>query len=102
MRGMKWEEFDAGRCARVRITESSCCGAFEWVAQGGQFLVLRHSERGFEEIGRGRYAQARQVWNALIAAHQRRHEKRLSPGRARRRQRHPPGVSERQRVAGGG
>jgi hypothetical protein len=65
----RWEPFDADRSAHVRISETSCCGAFEWVCQGGQFMVLRHTERGYEETGRGIYPQARRVWTALVDAH---------------------------------
>lgn len=40
-RVISWERFDTSRCQRVRIGETSCCGAYEWVCQGGEFLVLR-------------------------------------------------------------
>lgn len=64
-----WEPFQSDRCERSRATETSCCGTFEWVCQGGQFLILRHGERGYEEAGRGIYRDARAVWDELIRAH---------------------------------
>ncbi|GAB2955978.1 hypothetical protein ACFMQL_00680 [Nonomuraea fastidiosa] len=55
----------------VRVTETSCCGEYEWCCEAGQFFVLRHTDdNGYEETGRGRYLQARQVWNSLVKAHQ--------------------------------
>ncbi|SEN80256.1 hypothetical protein SAMN05660976_08351 [Nonomuraea pusilla] len=64
-----WEPFQSGRSNRLRVTETSCCGAYEWVCQGGLFLVLRHTKQGYEETGRGLYRQARAVWDALVIAH---------------------------------
>jgi hypothetical protein len=66
---IRWEPFEAEKCARLRITETSCCCAFEWVCQGGEFLVLRHTESGYEESGRGRYQDVRRVWTALCRRH---------------------------------
>jgi hypothetical protein len=40
--------FQAGK-SRIRVTETSCCGAYNWACQGGQFLVLRDTENGYEE-----------------------------------------------------
>ncbi|GAA2205762.1 hypothetical protein GCM10009850_012200 [Nonomuraea monospora] len=56
--------------AVTRVIETSCCGALEWCSEGGRFLVLRRcGDHGHEETGRGRYPDARRVWNALLAAH---------------------------------
>lgn len=73
-----WEPFQSKRSDRIRVKETSCCGAYEWVCQGGLFLVLRHTGRGYEETGRGLYRQARAVWDDLVLAHARSH----SPSRA--------------------
>jgi hypothetical protein len=64
-----WEPFRA-EGSRLRITETSCCGVYEWACQGGQYLVLRGAENGYEETGRGIHSQARQVWNQLAFQHQ--------------------------------
>ncbi|MER6947078.1 hypothetical protein ABT294_23875 [Nonomuraea sp. NPDC000554] len=68
---MKWERFKR-QGERLRVTETSCCGEYEWACQGGLFLVLRHGERGYEEAGRGTYRQARGVWDDLVLAHRHR------------------------------
>lgn len=51
--------------------ETSCCGAYEWAAQGGHFLILRPTrEPGhYEETARGLHRQAREVWTRLVASH---------------------------------
>ncbi|SEN11422.1 hypothetical protein [Nonomuraea pusilla] len=66
---------------RIRIIETSCCGAYEWACQGGQFLILRAKDpEGFEETGRGLHKQARLIWDALIAEHENEHRrKNMSP-----------------------
>ncbi|MDR8410964.1 hypothetical protein MTP10_19785 [Nonomuraea sp. 3-1Str] len=71
---------------RTRITETCCCAAYEWAAEGGSFLVLRRAARlkderrpvqpRYEEAGRGRYAAARAVWAQLVEQHRRNHEAR--------------------------
>ncbi|MFC5825463.1 hypothetical protein [Nonomuraea insulae] len=38
-------------------------------SEGGRYLVLRLGERGREEAGRGRYADTRRVWAALVEEH---------------------------------
>jgi hypothetical protein len=95
-RVISWERFDTSRCQRVRIGETSCCGAYKWVCQGGEFLVLRPAEHGYEETGRGRYSQARLVWIALVDEHEQQEhgyrQARLSPRRAWRRQLTSPGA----------
>jgi hypothetical protein len=59
------------------VTETSCCGEYEWASEAGQYFVLREArDGGYEEIGRGLYANARRVWNELISAH--RHRRRAS------------------------
>lgn len=74
---------------RLRITETSCCGAYEWACQGGQFLILRAKDiKGFEETGRGLHKQARLVWDALVAEHENEHDrKNMSPTAAKPRSR---------------
>ncbi len=64
-----WEPLDESR-GQVRVSETSCCGAYEFVCQGGEFLVVRHNEDGeYEETGRGRHVKAFPVWCALVAEH---------------------------------
>ncbi|MFC5833266.1 hypothetical protein [Nonomuraea insulae] len=59
------------------MTETSCCGEYEWCCEAGQFFVLRHTEGvGYEETGRGHRAAARLVWAALVGTH--RHKERAS------------------------
>jgi hypothetical protein len=59
---------------RERVIETSCCGAYEWVSAGGQYLVLRNAkEGGHEEAGRGVYVDARRVWHELVLAHRAKH-----------------------------
>lgn len=62
-----WEPYT--RSDRIRITETSCCGAYEWACQGGQFLILRFAGPGYEETARGLYRQAREAWEDLVHAH---------------------------------
>jgi hypothetical protein len=60
---------------RARIAETSCCGAYEWACEGGEYLVLRPRKGGgHEEAGRGRYVDARLVWNELVIEHRRGHQ----------------------------
>ncbi|NRQ40063.1 hypothetical protein HII36_50805 [Nonomuraea sp. NN258] len=65
---IKWEPHHA-RGSQTRVHETSCCGAYEWCAEGGQYFVLRHVAGRWEETGRGVYAAARQVWDHLLARH---------------------------------
>ncbi|MEV4287319.1 hypothetical protein AB0K40_17580 [Nonomuraea bangladeshensis] len=58
----------------IRVYGHSCCRAYEWCCEAGQFFVLREGEHGrLEEAGRGVYAKARQVWDELLAEHARTH-----------------------------
>lgn len=66
-----WEPHTAR--APTRVTETSCCAAYEWCCEGGQFFILRSSANGYEETGRGRYAVARAVWDALVREHKTNH-----------------------------
>ncbi|GAA2294946.1 hypothetical protein GCM10010149_48880 [Nonomuraea roseoviolacea subsp. roseoviolacea] len=64
---------------RTRVTKTCCCGAYEWAAEGGQFLILRRApSRGreprprrvrYEEACRGAYARAYAVWEDLVEGH---------------------------------
>ncbi|GGP02634.1 hypothetical protein LDL08_13120 [Nonomuraea glycinis] len=63
-----WEPYQPGY-GRLRVTETSCCGAFEWVCQGGLFVILRSMGNGDEETGRGVYSETRAVWDKLVFAH---------------------------------
>lgn len=58
-----------------RVTETSCCGAYEWVSSGGEYVILRRTPggRGYQETGRGRYVDARLVWHELMLAHRAKH-----------------------------
>ncbi|UBU13481.1 hypothetical protein [Nonomuraea gerenzanensis] len=72
-----WEPHVPTSARRVRVTETSCCGEYEWCCEARRFFVLRHVEGvGYEETGRGRYPEARQVWIALVTAHE--HKERRS------------------------
>ncbi|WP_406673701.1 hypothetical protein WBK31_33415 [Nonomuraea sp. N2-4H] len=81
---VRWEPYRRRPRDRIRITETSCCGAYEWAAQGGLFLILRPTARPgrYEETGRGLYRQAREIWEALLAYHEQRHQ--LRAGRQKR------------------
>lgn len=72
---LRWEPYLRPRTDHIRITETSCCGVYEWADQGGQFLVLRAAPiEGYEEAGRGRYKHAREIWMLLIAEFEKEHE----------------------------
>lgn len=72
----RWERYARPARDRIRITETSCCGAYEWACQGGQFLILRaRRSGGYEETGRGIYRQARPIWILLITAHEDEHRR---------------------------
>lgn len=72
---LRWEPYLRPRNDHIRITETSCCGAYEWASQGGQFFVLRAAEsEGYEEAGRGRYTHAREIWMMLIAEFEKEHK----------------------------
>jgi hypothetical protein len=77
-----WEPYVSH--GRERVIQTSCCGAYEWVCAGGQYLVLRAVKSGgHEEAGRGLYADARQVWDELIMEHRGRHGTAWSEARRR-------------------
>ncbi|MBF8191591.1 hypothetical protein ITP53_39045 [Nonomuraea sp. K274] len=73
---VRWEPYQRPPKDHIRITETSCCAAYEWAAQGGHFLILRPAqEEGlYEETARGRYRQARQLWEELLTAHDLKHQ----------------------------
>ena len=54
-----------------QVTETSCCGEYEWCSEGGKFLILRFNGEHYEETGRGRYLDARPVWEGLLKRHHR-------------------------------
>lgn len=86
---VQWEPYLRPPRDHIRITETSCCGAYEWAAQGGLFLVLRSAEEPgrYEETARGLYRQARAVWTELLLFHelQHRHEQAVRAAARRRR-----------------
>lgn len=67
----------------VRISETSCCGIYEWASQGGIFFVLKRTSDGYLETARGRYRFARQEWMRLLEEHREAHWK--MPRQAKRR-----------------
>lgn len=72
----EWEPYLRPPKDRIRITETSCCGAYEWACQGGQFLTLRRTPTGqYEETARGLYRHARPVWQALLILHEDEHKR---------------------------
>jgi hypothetical protein len=72
----EWEPYLRPPKDRLRITETSCCGAFEWACQGGQYLILRRTSTGrYEETARGLYQRARRVWHLLLALHEDEHQR---------------------------
>ncbi|GAA1772569.1 hypothetical protein GCM10009734_96810 [Nonomuraea bangladeshensis] len=57
-----------GKSARIR--DVCCCDAYEFACEGGHYLILRRNGLGhLEETGRGRYAQARKIWDQLLIEH---------------------------------
>ncbi|GAA2215712.1 hypothetical protein GCM10009850_111800 [Nonomuraea monospora] len=61
-------ESSTGKPPRIRGV--CCCDAYEFACQGGNYLILRRNSRGeLEEIGRGRYARAREIWDKLLLEH---------------------------------
>ncbi|PRX61440.1 hypothetical protein B0I32_115295 [Nonomuraea fuscirosea] len=83
---VQWEPYRRRPRDRIRIRETSCCGAYEWAAQGGLFLILRSAARPgrYEETGRGLYRQAREVWEALQNYHALQHQYEKAAKRKRR------------------
>lgn len=72
--GLRWEPYLRPWRDYIRITETSCCGVYEWAGQGGQFFVLRTAGESYEEAGRGRYKHARELWMMLMAEFERTHK----------------------------
>lgn len=68
----------------VRISETSCCGVYEWASQGGVFFVLQRTGDGYLETARGRYRFARQEWIRLLDEHCETHRKVPSQTKRRR------------------
>ncbi|GGS94653.1 hypothetical protein GCM10010156_61100 [Planobispora rosea] len=73
---VEWKPYTRSERDRIRITETSCCAAYEWACQGGHFLILRRSGKRYEEAARGLYRQARDTWESLILEHARDHMER--------------------------
>lgn len=72
----RWEPYARPARDRIRVIETSCCGAYEWACQGGQFLILRRTEsEQYEETARGVFRQARQAWQALLIRHEEEHRR---------------------------
>lgn len=69
MSQIAWEPYQGYRADHIRISETSCCGAYEWACQGGHFLILRYRGGRYEETGRGLHRQARAIWDQLLLAH---------------------------------
>lgn len=66
---LRWEVYTP-RGAVLRISCTSCCGAYELASEGGQSLVLRpDGDGGHEETARGLHRQALRVYIALAEAH---------------------------------
>ncbi|MGW0482638.1 hypothetical protein [Nonomuraea sp. NPDC003214] len=64
----KWEPY-VQHGGTLRVQETLCCGEYEWCCEGGQYLILRHNGEIYEATARGRYANARTVWEALTRDH---------------------------------
>ncbi|HEX4814453.1 MAG TPA: hypothetical protein VFV66_17055 [Nonomuraea sp.] len=63
-----WEPFTP-RANRLRIASTSCCGAYELAAEGGQYFVLKRAGGGYQETGRGTYAHAAAIFHGLASQH---------------------------------
>jgi hypothetical protein len=76
MPDIEWEPYTSSGGV-LRVTHTSCCGLFEWAAEGGRFFVLRRtSGGGYEETGRGLHHQAIEVYKALVQDHHAWHRRR--------------------------
>ncbi|MEQ4719383.1 hypothetical protein [Nonomuraea sp. B19D2] len=60
---------------RARVSETSCCAAYEWASHGGLFFILRRTKKGYEETGRGLFREARKIWDELTRKHAEEHQK---------------------------
>jgi hypothetical protein len=65
----RWEPY-IPRSPRLRVFATSCCGEYELASEGGQYFVLRHADDGYEETGRGVFADAAAAWLQLTDDHQ--------------------------------
>ncbi|MEV4115972.1 methyltransferase, FxLD system [Nonomuraea sp. NPDC049695] len=55
----------------LRISATSCCGQYEVASEAGQFFVLRQTQDGYEESGRGRaHPKVVEIYAALVIKHQ--------------------------------
>jgi hypothetical protein len=63
-----WQPF-VPRADRLRIADTSCCGAYELASEGGQYFVLKPEGDGHMETGRGTHAHAAGIFTRLAAHH---------------------------------
>jgi hypothetical protein len=86
---VQWTPYQGSARGRLRITATSCCGAYEWAAQGGHFLILRPTGEPdrYEETARGLHRQASEVWAALLAFHALQHQNQHAVRAAAKRKR---------------
>ncbi|GAB1819320.1 hypothetical protein HerbRD11066_24840 [Herbidospora sp. RD11066] len=76
-----WVPFQSTRGDRLRVSETACCGVYEWACQGGVYFILRYTKKnGYEETGRGLYREARALWDDLAIAHKLTHSNGRPPG----------------------
>jgi hypothetical protein len=67
---MNWEPHVPRSPRGARIHKTSCCGEYEFASEGGEYFVLRSARGGkYQEVGRGLYANALEVWKYFIACH---------------------------------
>ncbi|NJP97991.1 hypothetical protein HCN51_52685 [Nonomuraea sp. FMUSA5-5] len=67
---IKWEPYAKSIGKTPRIRGVCCCDAYEFVCEGGHYLILRRNPSGdVEEAARGRHVQARAAWHRLLAEH---------------------------------
>ncbi|MEO3797780.1 hypothetical protein ABGB14_46930 [Nonomuraea sp. B10E15] len=71
-----WETYNPTG-GTLRISYTSCCGAFELASEGGHFFVLRSTgDGGYEETGRGLHRQAMDLYITLAERHRDEHLRR--------------------------
>lgn len=68
-----WDPYEARTPRPARVSEWSCCDAYEWCSEAGQYFTRRRTETGYEETGRGIYAKARLIWDELVDEHKQSH-----------------------------
>ncbi|GAA2838997.1 hypothetical protein GCM10020220_029900 [Nonomuraea rubra] len=67
---IRWEPYRSSTGKPPRIRDISCCDAFQFACQAGQYLILRRNGVGeLEEAARGRYPRARALWDHLLLEH---------------------------------